>query len=64
MKSGLFDMEATAVCQVAEMFDLPIVVVKMVSDVPEEGDNEHSYDEFVDSHSDFGVFIDYLESLR
>lgn len=64
MKSGLFDMEATAACQVAEMFDLPIVVVKMVSDVPEEGDNEHSYDEFVDSHSDFGVFIDYLESLR
>lgn len=64
MKSGLFDMEATAVCQVAEMFDLPIVVVKMVSDVPEEGDNEHSYDEFVDSHSDFGVFIDYLEELK
>lgn len=64
LKSGLFDMEATAVCQVAEMFDLPIVVVKMVSDVPEEGDNEHSYDEFVDSHSDFGVFIDYLETLK
>lgn len=64
MKSGLFDMEATAVCQVAEMFDLPIVVVKMVSDVPEEGDNEHSYDEFVDSHSDFGVFVDYLEELK
>ena len=64
MKSGLFDMEATAVCQVAEMFDLPIVVVKMVSDVPEEGDNEHSYDEFVDSHSDFGVFVDYLEGLK
>ena len=64
MKSGLFDMEATAVCQVAEMFDLPIVVVKMVSNVPEEGDNEHSYDEFVDSHSDFGVFVDYLEGLK
>ena len=64
MKSGLFDMEATAVCQAAEMFDLPVVVVKMVSDVPEEGDNEHSYDEFVDSHSDFGVFIDYLEGLK
>jgi len=29
------------------------VVVKMVSDIPEEGDTEHSYDEFVDSHSDF-----------
>ena len=64
MKSGLFDMEATAICQAAELFDLPVVVVKMVSDVPEEGDNEHSYDEFVDSHSDFGVFVDYLEGLK
>lgn len=64
LKSGLFDMEATAICQAAELFDLPIVVVKMVSDVPEEGDNEHSYDEFVDSHSDFTIFIDYLEALK
>ena len=64
LKSGMFDMEATAVCQAAELFDLPVVVVKMVSDVPEEGDNEFSYDEFVNSHSDFGVFVDYLETLR
>lgn len=63
--SGLFDMESTAVCQAAELFgDLPVVVVKMVSDVPEEGDTEHSYDEFVDSHSDFGAIIDYLENLK
>ncbi len=61
---GLFDMEATAICQAAEMFDLPVVVVKMVSDVPEEGDDEFSYDAFVDSHSDFSVFVDYLEKLR
>lgn len=64
VESALFDMEATAICQAAEIFDLPVVVVKMVSDVPEEGDTEHSYDEFVDSHSDFGVFVDYLESLK
>lgn len=65
MTSGLFDMESTAVCQAAELFgDLPVVVVKMVSDVPEEGDNECSYDEFVDSHSDFGAIIDYLENLK
>lgn len=64
LKSGLFDMEATAICQAAELFDLPVVVIKMVSDVPEEGDNEHSYDEFVDLHSDFGLFIDYLEELK
>ena len=64
LKSGLFDMEATAGCQAAELFDLAVVVVKMGSDVPEEGDNEFSYDEFVNSHSDFGVFVDYLETLR
>lgn len=61
---GIFDMEATAVCQAAELFDLPVVVLKMISDVPEEGDTEHSYDEFVDSHSDFGSFVDALEVLR
>ena len=64
LKSGLFDMEATAVCQAAELFDLPVVVVKMVSDVPEQGDDEFSYDAFVDSHTDFSVFVDYLEALR
>lgn len=64
VKSALFDMESTAVCLAAELFDLPVVVVKMVSDVPEQGDTEHSYDEFVDSHSDFGLFIDYLEQLK
>ena len=64
LKSGLFDMEATAICQAAEMFDLPVVVVKMVSDVPEEGDTEHSYDEFVNAHTDFSAFVDYLEDLR
>ena len=64
LKSGLFDMEATAICQAAEMFDLPVVVIKMVSDVPEEGDDEFSYDAFVDSHTDFSAFVDYLEELR
>jgi nucleoside phosphorylase len=62
--SALFDMEATAICQAAELFDLPVVVIKMVSDVPEEGDNEFSYDAFVDSHTDFSAFVDYLEELR
>ena len=64
LKSGLFDMEATAICQAAELFDLPVVVVKMVSDVPEDGDTEHSYEEFVNSHTDFSVFVDYLENLK
>ena len=64
VKSGLFDMEATAICQAAELFDLPVVVIKMVSDVPEQGDDEFSSDAFVDSHTDFSAFVDYLEELR
>ena len=64
VESALFDMEATSICQAAELFDLPVVVIKMVSDVPEEGDNEFSYDAFVDSHTDFSAFVDYLEKLR
>jgi nucleoside phosphorylase len=62
-ESGLFDMEATAVCQAAELFDLPVVVIKMVSDVPEEGHSEHSYDEFADAHSDFTPLLQKLENL-
>ena len=65
MKTGLFDMEATAICQAAEIFgDIPVVVVKMVSDVPEAGDSECSYDDFVNAHTDFGCFVDYLENLK
>lgn len=65
VSSGLFDMEATAVCQAAEVFgDIPVVVVKMVSDVPEAGDSECSYDDFVNAHTDFCCFVDYLENLK
>lgn len=61
---ALFDMEITAVCQTADMFGkIPVAAVKMVSDVPESGDTEHSYDEFADSHSDFSVFVERLERL-
>lgn len=61
---GLFDMEITAVCQTAVMFGrVPVVAVKMVSDVPEDGDTEHSYDAFADSHTDFAVFVERLERL-
>lgn len=65
VEDGLFDMETAAVCQAAAaVADIPVVVVKMVSDIPEECDTEHSYDEFVDSHSDFGMIVDCLENLK
>lgn len=59
---GLFDMEIAAICQVAELYDnIPVVAVKYVSDVPEEGHSEHSYDEFADAHSDFTPLLKRLE---
>lgn len=61
---GLFDMEIAAICQVAELYDnIPVVAVKYVSDVPEEGHSEHSYDEFADAHSDFTPLLQRLEEL-
>ena len=61
---GLFDMEIAAICQVAELYDnIPVVAVKYVSDVPEAGHSEHSYDEFADAHSDFTPLLEKLEML-
>ena len=64
VECGLFDMEIAAICQVAELYDnIPVVAVKYVSDVPEEGHSEHSYDEFADAHSDFTPLLLRLEDL-
>ena len=64
VECGLFDMEIAAICQVAELYDnIPVVAVKYVSDVPEEGHSEHSYDEFADAHSDFTPLLLRLENL-
>lgn len=64
VECGLFDMEIAAICQVAELYDnIPVVAVKYVSDVPEEGHSEHSYDEFADAHSDFTSLLLRLEDL-
>lgn len=64
VEGGLFDMEIAAICQVAELYDnIPVVAVKFISDVPEEGHSEQSYDEFADAHSDFTPLLTRLEQL-
>lgn len=64
VECGLFDMEIAAICQVAELYgNIPVVAVKYVSDVPEDGHSEHSYDEFADAHSDFTPLLMRLEEL-
>lgn len=62
---ALFDMEVAAICQVAECYgNIPVAVVKYVSDVPEAGHSEHSYDEFADAHADFTELLERLESVE
>ena len=61
---GLFDMEIAAICQVAELYNnIPVVAAKYVSDVPEEGHSEQSYEEFANAHSDFTPLLNRLEAL-
>lgn len=63
-EQAIFDMEITAVVIAAnELGRVPVVAVKMISDVPEDGHTEHSYDEFADSHSDFSEILRRLEEL-
>ena len=59
----LYDMETAAVCQIADQADIPVVVLKLVSDNPAKSDNLQSFDEFVKTHSNFSQFVHYLESL-
>ena len=59
----LFDMEASAVCQISQDTDIPVLVMKMVSDNPEE-DNLESFEEFVKNNSDFSAFVYFTETLE
>lgn len=61
---ALFDMEATAVCQIAAQHNIPTLVLKMVSDTPEKGCDANAFEEFVTTHTDFGQFVKILESTN
>ena len=60
----LYDMEATAVCQVAEEAEIPVIVMKLVSDKPASSNNLQSFNEFVETHVNFSQFVHYLEALE
>lgn len=60
--AALYDMESAAVCQVAE--NIPVVVLKIVSDNPQKDSNLQSFSEFVETHSNFSQFVHFLESLN
>ena len=57
-------MEITTIAiAVKRCFNIPVFAMKMISDVPEAGHTEQSYDEFADSHSDFSAFVEVLDRL-
>lgn len=62
---ALFDMEIMAVAiAVRDYADaIPLLAVKYISDVPQSGHNEWSYDAFADSHSDFAPLLQKIENL-
>lgn len=59
----LFDMEATAVAQVCDEANISLLVYKFISDIPQNDHNYQSFDEFVNSHTDFTQFVSGLEIL-
>lgn len=59
----IFDMESAAVCQVASDFDIPVLVAKYISDVPEAEHNLQTFEDFTKTHTDFRGIILYVETL-
>lgn len=63
--SAIFDMEIMAVAIAVRDYAgaVPLLAVKFISDVPQSGHNEWSYDEFAESHSDFSPLLDKIEQI-
>ena len=64
-KSAIFDMEIMAVAIAVRDYagGIPLLAVKYISDVPQNGHNEWSYDEFANSHSDFSPLRAKIEEI-
>ena len=62
--SAIFDMEIGAIAIACEMAgNVPLLAVKVISDVPEDGHSEQSYEEFADAHSDFTELLVRIDAL-
>lgn len=62
---AIFDMEIMAIAIAVRDYAaaIPLLAVKYISDVPQSGHNEWSYDAFADSHSDFIPLLHKIENL-
>ena len=63
--SAIFDMEIMAVAIAVRDYAnaIPLLAVKYISDVPQSGHNEWSYDDFANTHSDFSPLLSKIENL-
>ena len=64
VERAIFDMEIGAIAIACEMCDnMPLVAVKVISDVPEDGHTELSYDEFANTWTDFSPILNRVEEF-
>ena len=64
VERAIFDMEIGAIAIACEMCDnMPLLAVKVISDVPEDGHTELSYDEFANTWTDFSPILNRVEEF-
>lgn len=64
VEKAIFDMEIGAIAIACEMCgNVPLVAVKVISDVPEDGHTELSYDEFANTWTDFTPILNRVEEF-
>ena len=64
VEKAIFDMEIGAIAIACEMAgNVPLLAVKVISDVPEDGHTELSYEDFANSWTDFTPILDKVEEL-
>lgn len=65
VERAIFDMEICAIAIACEMAgNVPLLAVKVISDVPEDGHTELSYDEFANTYLDFTPLLDKIEQYE
>ena len=62
---AIFDMEIMSIAIAVRDYaaGIPLLAVKYISDVPQSGHNEWSYDDFANTYSDFSPLLSKIENL-
>lgn len=64
VEKAIFDMEIGAIAIACEMAgNVPVLAVKVISDVPEDGHTEMSYEEFANTWVDFSPILNKVEEI-